>query len=374
MRWGASAADSTTGLASEGKDYWRTLLKDGPATVAPNFRVTPGTISCQNAVFPITATDRPAGNAYPCSLHTQYVRYPVVELGLIASTWKRLAARLALHFLRWPLACAALDRTVQWNSWLLSTNLISDSLPYAIADATSLLVEHCPNHAVLLKNINVEQHQSLLSALKESGYTLITSRIVYLFDGQSRSYLQKSPVKRDRKLIAERSEYQLVEHEDFTLEDVPRITHLYHKLYLEKHSMLNPQYTDHFVEHALERHWLEFRGLRHRSGRIDAVYGCFQMGNTLSTPFVGYDTSLPQDAGLYRMLVAMLLERTAEKQLLLNYSSGAGEFKRRRGGTPAMEFNAVYTKHLPAIRQAGFQLLTQLVNRIAAPFMIREGL
>ncbi|HVY71025.1 MAG TPA: GNAT family N-acetyltransferase, partial [Verrucomicrobiae bacterium] len=90
---------------------------------------------------------------------------------------------------------------------------------------------------------------------------------------------------------------------------------------------------------------------------------------TTSVPFIGYDTSLPQELGLYRVLVTMLLQRTAEEKLLLNYSSGAGDFKRRRGGEPVIEFNAIYTRHLPARRRAMFAALRELSNRVGRRFL-----
>ena len=120
---------------------------------------------------------------------------------------------------------------------------------------------------------------------------------------------------------------------------------------------------------ALERKALEFRGLRHSSGRIDAVFACFRQGNVTVTPFVGYDTSMAGEPSFYRLLVAMLLKRVAEEGTLLNYSSGAGEFKRRRGGEGCIEFNAVYTRHLSLERRLPFLLLEQCAQVFGRRFL-----
>ena len=62
------------------------------------------------------------------------------------------------------------------------------------------------------------------------------------------------------------------------------------------------------------------------------------------------------------LLVAMLLKRVAEEGTLLNYSSGAGDFKRRRGGEGCLEFNALYTGHLPFSRRLTFSLLGRCLS------------
>jgi hypothetical protein len=69
------------------------------------------------------------------------------------------------------------------------------------------------------------------------------------------------------------------------------------------------------------------------------------------------------------MLVALLLKDVADERLLLNYSSGAGDFKRRRGGEPVLEWNAIFTRHLDPSRRAGFLGLRELANRVGKPFL-----
>jgi hypothetical protein len=197
----------------------------------------------------------------------------------------------------------------------------------------------------------------------------MVSRQIYFFDGKSGDFLMRSDVKRDLKALRSLEEYSIINHDEISAADIPRVTELYAKLYLDKHSRLNPRYTEVFVGRAWRERLLEFRGLRHASGRLDAVYGCFRRGATTSTPFIGYDTSLGTETGFYRLLVAMLLKDVADKRLLLNYSSGAGAFKRRRGGVAALEWNALFTRHLPPWRRAAYQALGKLMNGIGRRFL-----
>jgi len=85
---------------------------------------------------------------------------------------------------------------------------------------------------------------------------------------------------------------------------------------------------------------------------------------------LGYERSLPQGLGLYRMLFALLTAEAAERELLLNLSAGAGRFKALRGAVPVEEFDAVYDRHLPAPRRvvwAGIAVASRLGARSPSP-------
>lgn len=349
--------------------YWKVMMADGPSALVPNFSTCAGVARLGQGLWPLTLDDGSQVNSYPCSLFAQYIRYPLAELSLVPSRTQRVFARALLYLVGGILKLGRVDRVVQWSSWLLSTNLHPANVADAAAELTSALTAQFPTHAILIKNIHGFEDHTLAARLEAAGYDLITSRQIYFFDGRSGDFLSRSTVKKDLKALAQLRDYSVVEHEDFTVADVPRITSLYRQLYLEKHSFLNPQYTERFVERALRERLLEFRGLRHSSGRLDGVYACFSRGQTTSTPFIGYDTTLPVDLGLYRHLVSLLLGRVAEQKLLLNYSSGAGDFKRRRGGQAILEYNAVYTRHLGPARRAVFGLLGWLLNRFGRRFL-----
>lgn len=370
-------ADSLAWLDShplENGRYWRGVLSLGPEALAPNLAVRAGLVVRGDQGWPLTLDDSGRHNSYPCSLHCQYVRYPRAELGLVQSAGLRLGVRLALAALAGVLRAARVDRVVQWNSWLLSTNLMAPGLRDAVAPVTAGLGEAFPDRAVLLKNVHPADDPELPAALARAGYRLMTSRRVYLFEGNPPEYLDRSTNRRERKEFLEGVPYQVVRHDQFTGADLSRIRQLYARVYLEKHTALNAQYTLRFVERAWADRWMEFFGLREPGGRLDAVFATFQAGRTVTVPFLGYETGLPQEVGLYRRLVALLLAQVAERGLRLNYSSGAGEFKRRRGGQPVIEYNAIYARHLSPARQAAFGLLAALANRVGRPFLERNGI
>ena len=89
----------------------------------------------------------------------------------------------------------------------------------------------------------------------------------------------------------------------------------------------------------------------------------------MTTPVFGYDTAVPQEIGLYRMLSAVLLRQSAEEGCLLHESAGAAQFKRNRGATAEIEYSAVYDRHLPFYRRMGWAMLSPLLNRVGVPIM-----
>lgn len=367
--FGSAALVASAGNPAPNVEYWRLFLEAGPHAVASNLRARPGVLAGGGGWFPLVLNCGEAGNSYPCSLLTQYVHYPLGEMRLLKGALFRAAVRAGLHGLGAVLAAGGVDRVVQWNSWLLSTNLLPSVSSPDVQAATASLVAHHPEHAVLVKNVHGREDPDLPRVFEENGYQLMPSRKVYFFDGKPAAFLSRNNVKQDLGALRKLKEYTPVEHHEIGLEEAPRILRLYEMLYLEKHSRWNPQYTAFFVRKALEKRLLEFRALRHASGRIDAVFGCFRSGNVVTTPFVGYDTGLQTDPGLYRLIVAMLLKRVAEEGVLLNYSSGAGDFKRRRGGEGCLEYNALYTRHLPLRRRLPFFVLEQSSRHFGRRFL-----
>jgi hypothetical protein len=75
--------------------------------------------------------------------------------------------------------------------------------------------------------------------------------------------------------------------------------------------------------------------------------GFFVRNGAMTQPLFGYDTSLPLEEGLYRLLTLVTLQEGVKRGLLVHASGGVGKFKKVRGGESVTEYNAVFTKHLP---------------------------
>ena len=152
-----------------------------------------------------------------------------------------------------------------------------------------------------------------------------------------------------------------------------RIAELYGMLYLGKYSRLNPDYSPEFIALAQRSGLLRFL-LLERDGRIDGVIGYTVAHGLLAAPVVGYDTTLPQEAGLYRMLSYLIARTAHDESADLHASSGVADFKRHRGAEPELEYFAVYARHLGIGPRAAWAALDLLVSRVAAPAVLRAGL
>jgi hypothetical protein len=372
--WSTKAVRAIGGGDFGAPAYWRRVVGE-TFRPAMNLNGRAGWVSHGAFGCPITVHDRRRTDSYPVSLMTQYLDYPRAELNHFSSGPLRLAARLGLVAFEAILRGAMADRTVQWNSWMFSTNPVPEGLLGSVGAITRSLVREFPEHAVVLRNVDEVGAPGLADQLVQQGYRLLTSRIVHCFDARQRPLRGTSTLRRDGKEFAGDTRYRWVHPSEILDSDAARIAELYRMLYLDKHSRLNPHYDEAFVRAAIRDRWLEFHGLRDRLGRLVGIWGYFTIDHTITTvPFIGYDTALPAESGLYRQLFLGLHREVNDRKQLLNYSSGAGEFKRRRGAVPAVEYNAVFDRHLPERRRMGFRIAGLLLNRLARPWLEASGL
>lgn len=310
-----------------------------------------------------------ADNAWVCSPITTYGRYAAEES-------ERLMPRVLRPLLRGTISMAdawmrraQLDHAVAVNNWLVSTNLY----PAAGAFDLDALVRTCrarwPDRAVWLRSLNTVQHADWLRAAAAAGFVLIPTRQVYLFRGLQPADLRRD-LRRDLRLL-DTTPLTFVPHSAFTDADFAQAERLYAQLYLDKYSALNPRYTAAFIRAWHGAGLLDCAGFRDERGVLCAVVGVFGQEPLLTAPLVGYDTTWPQSAGLYRLLMAHVLRMTITRNAELNLSAGAAHFKRLRGGVPAIEMSAVYCRHLPAATQRAIGVLRFLTTRIGVPIMQR---
>jgi len=264
------------------------------------------------------------------------------------------------------------DRTVQINNWLLSTNLYPDSWEGAdLPEITALLAASFPQYTFTFRSLNPQCNGPLLMRLKALGYVSIPSRQVYIFDGRAgdeAAFRTHHNTQMDAALLA-RSRYRVRRGDELKDEDFVRLEQLYNQLYLEKYCQLNPHYKAEWLRRGHQEGWLQLRVLQSPEGRIDGVVGWFATEATLSAPIVGYDTALPIKLGLYRQLTQLCFQEAAARRIVLNFSSGAPQFKRMRGGQPQIEVSMVYVRHLPWKNRIIWGLLGLLMRTIAAPVM-----
>jgi hypothetical protein len=168
--------------------------------------------------------------------------------------------------------------------------------------------------------------------------------------------------------MLQNSGYRVVPHEELHEALVGRIIDLYNALYLDKYSHQNPQFTHDFIRLALKKRTLTLIGLE-KDGQLDGILGYFERNGVMTTPLFGYDTTLPKEAGLYRMLSSLLVQEARKKELLLHQSAGVGAFKTDRGAVGEVEYTAVYVRHLPLSRRIVWRVLSWILLRFGVPLI-----
>lgn len=324
--------------------------------------------------IPVTVNDgsESPGNAWVCSPTTTYGRYALEESERHLPQPLRPPLRLVIGAADRGMRWARMDRAVTVGNWLLSTNLHPAVAGIDLRALVRDSRERWPRHAIWIRSLNTVQHADWLRAAASAGFTLIPSRQVYLFRDADPVRAHRD-LRRDFRLL-DRTDLAFVAHEDFTAADFVQAERLYAQLYLEKYSTLNPHYTAAFLRSWHEAGLLECAGFRDDMGVLRAMVGMFGIGSGLTAPIVGYDTSWSQSVGLYRRVIAHVLRTARRRGADLNLSAGAAEFKRIRGGRPAIEYSAVHVGDLGASARMLIATLRTLTTRVGVPIMQRYQL
>lgn len=359
------------------------LLLDGHASWLSQARLSGGQHWVRNAACDVCCSD--AGNppipvtrlhtfsaqdSYVASARSAWLRYAQDEAQRKSRSLGTLAQVAALP-LSGLITAARLDEAAVINNWLISTNLHPDWQDSDLSLLTeSVMARHCDS-PLLLRNVSDAVNPGLAQRLAAQGWTLLPARQIYTCDPQDPAVWQSPNVKRDQKLLAQ-PELQLCGPDTLSADDLPALRRCFRALFIDKHSVLNPDFTDAFFALCLDKRFLELHALR-LDGRIVGVIGFYQRYGWLTTPLLGYDTTLPPELGLYRRLMALLLREAQARGLRLHYSSGAGAFKQHRGGVPALEYSAVFSGHLPGRQRLALGTLAGILQRMAGPILSRHG-
>lgn len=349
--------------------YLEPMLRDGASAYIENVDTRLQVLIDGDLVMPVTVNDAQYGSCYVTSPYDHYVTYAAEELGMLDAPGAKLPLGVALAGLGGLLRLGRINKTVHVNNWMLSTNLYPALGGDRITAIRRLIRAVYPDHAIAFRSINTVEGLTLHDAFIAQGFLPVASRRLYYMRPFERAFFNASDRrvwKRDGKLL-DAGPYELVTPD---LPDLPRVLDVYNQLYLDKYTRHNPRFTPAFIELAWREGTLELRALRHReTGQIDGALGFFTRHGMMTTPLFGYDTHLPASVGLYRMLSMVTYREAQSRDLILNQSSGAGEFKRSRGGRPNVEHTLVDVSHLPFDRQATWHTLAAAINGIAVPLM-----
>ena len=346
--------------------YLLPLMLDGPQAYIRNVHNTEMMLAkIGETVLPVTVTDFHPENTFTCSPYSHYISYGgYEEVHRLKNPPVEALIKLALHPLAGYLRRSGFDRVAYVNNWLLSTNLYPVLTPDQIHALAKALPGWFPDRAIVFRSVDGFRNPLLYNTLLEERYEMALSRQIWYQEPQVS--FRKKDAKADLRALR-RTPYEIVAGSLLSDSDLLRGLELYKFLYLEKYSYYNPQFTESFMQLCRDGSLLHMQALR-LEGQINALLGFFVRNGVMTTPFFGYDTRLPQSDSLYRILSAILLQEGHQRGLLVHASAGVGKFKKTRGGQSVIEYNAVFTGHLPAWRRFPWALVKQIANAAVPAF------
>jgi hypothetical protein len=365
--------DGWPARAAPERNYLIAFAKAGSAAMIQNLRTRVLGLRAGAKIFPLTVNGAEYGDSYVCLPHTAYALYARRELDLVDTGMWRPGLQLLACAAGGLMRAMAINRIVHLNNWMLSTNLHDGWAGEDLPAIRAHLVAAYPTHIIAIRSINFWSDAPLARNLAADGWELLPSRQIYVTDDPVRDWACKRDARQDLRLLR-RTSYREDEMRELQPGDAARIAQLYRLLYLDRYSVLNPQFTPAFIEMTHRTGLLQYRGLRDEAGDLVAIVGSLIRGGVLTTPIVGYDTALPRAQGLYRMACVMLTQMAQSCGVRLNGSAGAAAFKRLRGAHGVLEYSAFFTAHLAAPRRLAVATMATLLNRVAVPLIRARGL
>lgn len=356
-------------LETSRKELITPWVMDGAKSHIQNVDASVAALQVEDHVLPVSVANLDDTGCYVASPFSQFVTYATEHLNKSLS--KKVLGPVQFLLKGWGgvLRSGRLNQIAYVDNWLVSTNLHPELSSESVEAIVKEITERFPGHAIGFRSVTRELNPKLWTSLEEAGFKMLASRPIFYLDTTEKAPFKARMFKSDLKLL-KNTEYQLIDGSEIAITDISRIRELYEDLYLKKYSSENPQLTDAFIKLLIETKQWQFKAFR-KDGRIDAVAGYFSRGNVMTSPLFGYDSSLPQELGLYRMISTALVLEAKEKGMILHQSSGAGKFKTLRRAHSAVEHIAVYTHHLPKRQRATWALLRGAMNQIGARIMTK---
>lgn len=353
--------------------YAAALSAGGVSTFVENVGVEVGALVDDGTAMPVTIGADISEQSYVASLYATYVDAAVHELRRPDNSPLLRALAPAVRLGGGALRSAQIDRTVEVENWLLPTG------PDPVLDAGSLgrvlefLLDRFPDHFIAVRGVNRVHQPALFESLSQAGFDLLPARPIYLLDPTGSDWRGPRNIRRDLKRIGNLPGYSPVTDSDFDDRDYALMAALYRMVYIDRHNDLSPWFTEAFFRLCHGERIFRFRGLRADDGRLAGFFAFADQGRVLVPVVVGYDTVLGRSAPIYRTLFAMYVETAREENKPLNLGYGVGQFKRLRGARPAIDYHAIYCRHLPPRRRLVVAALRRAFDALGPSLASRLG-
>lgn len=355
-------------------DCWRACWNDAPIT-----KMISNLHDCrlvEGVEPPGTQTDSGVvRQAWVCSPWTAFGLYGFAEAGKLRDLWSRWGAKAGALTSAAVLSVAAPDRCRQVRNFLFSTPIHPEPQDGSRLAREMQALAESSRIPVLCRGLAATWRKEEIRDAKAGGLLAVPTRAVWLFDGTAPSYLRRHNTQMDLALARKAAPLRLIDSAAVEPWIWDRLADLYAQLYLDKHNELNPAYTARFMQAAAQSGLIEFLAFRSPDGEnIDAFVGLFNGAGQGTCPLVGVETRFQKERGLYRMCCALCFGLAATRSQKLNFSSGAGHFKRLRGGEQSLEYALLAVPEADIMKRKFWTVLSSVIERWVAPILVKEGL
>jgi hypothetical protein len=316
-------------------------------------------VECNDSTFPIVANPGTSKAGICQSPAAGFFRVSAEEIECSpVSPILRYPSAYVLRALEWMGIGSWLDRCLWINNWGFYTPLEAKGPLPPVEAWLDPMISRYPGHAILHPFVPEEEPEKEES-FRRAGFQFIPYRVVYRWDpiqwrARPRKY-RKSLLRELRNL--EHIPYEIVESGgDLSQLRPEALRDLYRRIYLEKYTEDNADYTPGYFRNLLEEEPLEMVSFLSRDTLIG--FGTFlRVPGKMYSLIIGCEQDPKAAISPYRFLMASDFRLSLESGLLLDLSGGAGYFKRTRGATAHQEVVAVYDRHLPLSRRCLWRML-----------------
>jgi hypothetical protein len=345
------------------------LIQRGVSKYIENVHTDMRVLLMDDLVLPITVNNAEYENSYVCSPYSYFISYARESIDFLSQAWLYYAINALLIGAGKVLRQLQINKVVVVNNWLYSTNLYPQIQPHQVTRIAQFLEQAFPDHAIVFRCVDPYTNPICFQTLQKMGLEFIAMRPILFLDPRDSSLVESRIFKSDIKLL-KNSGYEIIDGERLTESEIPRLLELYRDLYIQKYSTLNPKFSEDFMCLVLGQKLLQFKALK-KDGSIDGVVGYVQRNGKMYCPFFGYDSQVPKERALYRLLSTLLMLEAYHQGLFFHQSSGASMFKKIRKAHSCIEYMAVSYKHLKISRHLPWQILKNLYNSLGTIYMKR---
>jgi hypothetical protein len=335
-------------------EYLADLLRLGPRPLVEAADLERFVLVLGDKLIPGLVNDGGERRCCLVSPDVHYVQYMKFELDKIKENGSARALALAVNLMGRLCAPLGFNRCVSLNNWLFTTNPALRLTADELLALRAALCRRYPDHALVIRNVDARD-PATRRAYREAGWRLVVNRPVHEWSHDRLNRFQRNKVKKELRLL-DAPGVTISHPATLGPGDEDRVSYLYRKLYLQKHSLFNPHYTPRFFRSLYDSGIMTFTTIS-RSGQMMAFCTHFDDGERIVAALVGYE--IDDDVRLhphYRTMMACLLQDSMRTRRTLFLSTGAATFKLSRGSREWYEHEAVYDAHLSRPRRLPWAL------------------